>query len=70
MQYSGNAVVSRLELLTNIHLTAFQAGLLRPPAVTLPEHLAIIQAISTQNGQEAERLMRGHIEQSGEQIIV
>lgn len=70
MRYSGNAVVSRLELLTNIHLTAFQAGLLRPPAETLPEHLAIIDAISTRNGSEAERLMRGHIEQSGEQIIV
>ncbi|MFK8162706.1 MAG: GntR family transcriptional regulator [Lewinella sp.] len=68
MRYSGNAVVSRLELLTNIHLTAFQAGLLRPPAETLPEHLAIIDAISAGNGLEAERLMRGHIERSGERI--
>lgn len=70
MTFSGNAVVARLELLTNIHQMAFQAGLLRPPVETLPEHLAIIEAISIRNGPEAERLMRSHIEQSGKQIKI
>ncbi|MEM6772941.1 MAG: GntR family transcriptional regulator, partial [Bacteroidota bacterium] len=68
MAFSQNAVVSRLELLTNIHLTAFQAGLLRPPATTLPEHMAIIEAIAARDGTTAERLMRQHIEDSGQQI--
>ncbi len=69
MTFSGNAVVTRLELMTNIHQTAFQAGLLRPPVETLPEHLAIIDAISVQNGPEAERLMRSHIEDSGRLLL-
>ena len=68
LTFSGNAVISRLELLTNIHLTAFQAGLLRPPTETLVEHLAIIEAIASGNGLEAEALMRKHIEDSGKRI--
>jgi len=69
MTYSGNAVVKRLELLTNIHLTAFQAGLLRTPAETLPEHLAIIEAIAAGDGATAEQRMRGHIEASGRLLL-
>lgn len=68
MAYSGNAVVQRLELLTNIHAQAFQAGLLRPPATTLPEHLAIIEAIENSDGAAAELRMRAHIMASERQI--
>lgn len=68
MDYSGNAVVTRLELLTNIHAQAFQAGLLRPPTVTLPEHLDIIAAIEAKDGGEAERLIRHHVSASERQI--
>lgn len=64
MQHSGNAVIPRLEMLTNIHLTAFQAGLLRPPSQTLSEHFAIIDAIAIGDGPLAEQLMRNHIEDS------
>lgn len=69
MKYSGNAVINRLELLTNIHLTAFQAGLLRTPKDTLPEHRSIIEAIAAGDGPMAERRMRGHIEASGRLLL-
>lgn len=62
MKCSGNDVILRLELLTNVHLKAFQAGLFREPKETLPEHLAIIEALEQRNGVLAEKLMRNHIE--------
>ncbi len=64
MKWSGNAVITRMEVLSNNQLKAFQAGLLRPPQETLAEHFAIVEALQTGNGALAEQLMRGHIEQS------
>lgn len=64
MKWSGNAVVMRLEVLSNIHLRAYQAGLLRPPEETLGEHFSIIEALEKRDGSLAEALMRGHIEES------
>lgn len=64
LKLSGNAVIDRLELLTNIHLVAFQVGLLRPPEETLAEHLGIIEAIGKGESAKAELLMRQHIEDS------
>ena len=39
-------------------------GLVRSPAETLPEHLAIISAICGKDGDEAEALMRRHFKRS------
>lgn len=64
MHISGNAMILKLEMLSNIHLRAYQAGLLRPPEETLDEHFAIIEAISRKKATLAERLMRNHIEKS------
>ena len=64
MKWSENAVILRLEILNNIHLRAYQAGLLRPPSETMPEHFAIVEALSQKNGNQAETLMRQHIERS------
>ena len=64
MKWSENAVILRLEILNNIHLRAYQAGLLRPPSETLPEHFAIITALEQKDGKKAETLMRQHIERS------
>ncbi len=69
MQWSGNAVILRLEVLSNIHLKAYQAGLLRPPERTLPEHFAIIEAMARGDGALAEQLMRAHIERSIEALL-
>lgn len=64
MDIGGNKIVRKLELINNIHLQAFQVGLLKPPTETLTEHFAIINALKAKDGQKAERLMREHIESS------
>lgn len=64
MKYSGNAVILRLEVLSNIQLKAYQTGLLRPPEETLAEHFEIIEAIANRDGRSAEQAMRWHIETS------
>lgn len=68
MKCSGNEAVQRLELLTNVHLKAFQAGLFRGPKETLPEHFGIIEALEKRDGKLAEKLMRNHIELSLERL--
>ena len=68
MLYSGNKIIPRLEMLSNIHLQAYQAGLLRPPEETIDEHFAIIDAIAAGDGDRAEKLMREHINKSRESL--
>lgn len=64
LEWSGNKTIAHLEMLSNIHLKAFQAGLLRQPKDTLPEHLDIIKALKNKDEVQAELQMRRHIEQS------
>ena len=64
MKWSGNAVITRMEVLSNNQLRAFQAGLLRPPSETLKEHFSIIGALEKRDSSSAEQLMRSHIERS------
>jgi DNA-binding GntR family transcriptional regulator len=47
--------------LGNVLLTAYQKGLVRPPAETLPEHLAIIEALEKRDSRQAEECMRLHL---------
>ena len=69
MMIGGNALILKLELLSHMHLKAFQAGLLRSPEQTLEEHLAIIDALEQRQEKEAEKLMRQHIERSLKNLI-
>ncbi|MCV9386709.1 GntR family transcriptional regulator [Reichenbachiella ulvae] len=64
LEWSGNQTLSHLEMLSNIHLKAFQAGLIREPKETLTEHLSIIEALENRDQERAEKEMRKHIEQS------
>ncbi|MBN1479274.1 GntR family transcriptional regulator [candidate division KSB1 bacterium] len=68
MLYSGNKIIARLEMLSNLHLQAFQAGLLRPPEETIDEHFNIIKALAAGDGQQAEQFMRNHIDKSREAL--
>ena len=70
LELSGNKVIPRLEMLSNIHLFAFQVGLVRPPEETLPEHLAIVDALQHHDAEAAEVRMRSHIEKSLESLKV
>jgi DNA-binding GntR family transcriptional regulator len=64
IELSGNGIITRLDMLSNIQLRAYMAGLLRPPEETLSEHMAIIDAIEAHDGLLAEQRMRDHIDKS------
>lgn len=60
LKVSGNQVLQKFEVVKNITTQTYRGGLIREPAETLPEHLAIIDAIENGDSQLAERLMREH----------
>lgn len=62
IELSGNRMFPRMIRLGNIYLMSYQKGLIRPPAETLPEHLAIIKALEARAGRKAEKLMRSHLQ--------
>ncbi|MDR8389704.1 GntR family transcriptional regulator [Aliifodinibius sp. S!AR15-10] len=64
----NNKMLARLEMIGNVHILAYQKGLLRPPEETLSEHKKIITALLNRNGEEAERAMRIHIKRSRESL--
>jgi DNA-binding GntR family transcriptional regulator len=52
----------------NMRLFVWQDGVVRPPAETIPEHLAILDALRRRDADGAERAMRLHIRRSLEQL--
>jgi len=60
----GNTILSRVAMIGNIHILAYQRGLLRPPDETLPEHKKIIRALVNRKADEAEEAMRIHLRRS------
>jgi len=66
---SGNKMMSRMTLLGNVLLTSYQKGLLRTPTQTLPEHMAIIDALEERNGHKAAEYMSKHLSTSVKRII-
>jgi DNA-binding GntR family transcriptional regulator len=64
INHSGNTILPRMVMLGNILLVAYQKGLIRPPVETLPEHLAIIEALQDRDPRKAEKRMRSHLQKS------
>lgn len=60
LKHCGNQVLGRLEIISNITLQTYRGGLIRKPAETLPEHLAIIDALEAGDAKTAEKLARVH----------
>lgn len=60
LKISGNQVLQKFEVVKNVTSQTYRGGLIREPEETLPEHLAIIEAIEKGNSEEAEKLMRSH----------
>lgn len=60
LKLSGNQVLGRLEIISNITQQTYRGGLIRKPRETLPEHLAIIDALEAGDGKTAEKLARAH----------
>jgi GntR family transcriptional regulator, rspAB operon transcriptional repressor len=52
----------------NMRLFVWQDGVVRPPAETIPEHLAILAALRRRDPDAAEAAMRLHIRRSLEQL--
>jgi len=50
------------------YLVGFTGGLVRPPKETLPEHLAIIEAIAARDGRRAEEAIRIHFQRSRDRL--
>jgi DNA-binding GntR family transcriptional regulator len=50
------------------YLVGFRGGLVRPPNETLPEHMAIIDAITKKDPDGAERAIRLHFKRSREKL--
>ena len=64
LEIGGNQIVNKLELINNIHLQAFQVGLLKEPKVTIIEHFGIIKALKSRDEKKSEELMKAHIQSS------
>ena len=64
MKISGNQMLNKLELLGNNTIRTCRGGLLRSPKETLPEHLAILDALERRDGELAEKLVREHTHKS------
>ena len=61
IQISGNTILTKMEILSNVmHKTNYH-GLYRLPFETLPEHLALIEAFRNKQSKKAEELMRDHL---------
>jgi DNA-binding GntR family transcriptional regulator len=60
LKQCGNMVLGRLEIISNITQQTYRGGLIRTPVETLPEHLAIIDALERGDGKTAEKLARAH----------
>ena len=62
-------ILETYNILTLSYQMIAQEGLVRAPQETLPEHLAIIDAISRRDTVEAETRIRRHLQTSREQLL-
>jgi DNA-binding GntR family transcriptional regulator len=64
-----SSMLETYSVITFSYLVKFRGGLVRPPRETLPEHLAIIEAISRREPEMAEQAVRLHFRRSRERLI-
>jgi DNA-binding GntR family transcriptional regulator len=63
-----SGILETYSIVTFSYLVGFPGGLVRPPKETLPEHLAIIEAIMQRDPEKAEQAARLHLKRSREKI--
>lgn len=68
VDFSGNQVLKKAFDHSFVHSRIIQMGLMRPPEVTLPEHLELLKAIENRDENLAVQLMSLHISKSKEHI--
>jgi DNA-binding GntR family transcriptional regulator len=69
LKFSRNEILKKFEVIGNITYRTYRGGLVRTPVETLPEHLAIIEAIEKKDAELAEKLTREHSAKSQECLI-
>lgn len=57
-------LLTKINEMFNIFRVSYQRGLLRDPEETLPEHLALVEAIRNHDEELAEKLARLHSSRS------
>lgn len=55
-----NQILRKLEVISNTTLQTYRGGLVRQPSETLPEHMAIIEAMEKGDAKLAENLIKKH----------
>jgi DNA-binding GntR family transcriptional regulator len=60
LKLSTNRILKKLDVISNTTLLTYRGGLIRQPKETLPEHLAIIEAMEKKDAKLAERLIKKH----------
>lgn len=60
LKLCNNQILRKLEVISNTTLQTYRGGLIRQPVETLPEHLAIIEAMENKDARLAERLIKMH----------
>jgi DNA-binding GntR family transcriptional regulator len=68
VELAGNDQLTAAMDSINIRLFVWQDGVVRPPAETIPEHLAVLDALRRRDPDGAEAGMRLHIRRSLEQL--
>jgi DNA-binding GntR family transcriptional regulator len=56
-----SSILETYSIVTSSYLGGFRGGLVRPPQETLPEHLAMIEAIARKEPEKAEQAARLHL---------
>jgi DNA-binding GntR family transcriptional regulator len=64
-----SSILGTYSIVTFSYLVSFRAGLVRPPKETLPEHLAVIEAITAKDPEKAEQAARLHLRRSREKLV-
>lgn len=62
-------ILETYSVITFSYLVKFRGGLVRPPKETLPEHIAIIEAIINKDPETAEQAARDHFKRSREKLL-
>ena len=61
IQISGNRILPKMEILSNVMHKTNLHGMFRLPKETLPEHLELIDVLESKQSRKAEELMRSHL---------
>ncbi len=64
-----SSILETYSIITFSYLGGFRGGLVRPPKETLPEHLAMIEAIARKEPEKAEQAAHLHLRRSREKLM-